>query len=305
MTRGHFTRGALFSLAGLYAYPYLPAMAKDSFLMRAIPSTGEKIPAIGLGSWLTFNVGDSEKEREPMRNVLREFAALGGRVVDSSPMYGRSERVIGELAAELSLTDKLWFATKVWTSGEQAGKGQIDNSVDYLGKWPSVLQVHNLLDLNTHIKTLRALKEEGKLKYIGFTHYMDYAHTDVASLLRKERPDFIQINLSIRSRAAEDYLLPLAQDKGVAVIVNQPFETGGLFGYVQGKPLPSWAGEWGMTTWASFFLKYIISNSSVTCVIPATRQVAHVRENMAAGVGPLPDAKTRKMMVDYFTQQAG
>jgi diketogulonate reductase-like aldo/keto reductase len=275
-----------------------------TMIKRRVHSSGELIPAIGLGSWITFDVGNSEDELKPMRNVLKAFADAGGLVVDSSPMYGRSEKVIGQLAAELGIANKLWFATKVWTTGERAGKSQIENSTALFKKWPALLQVHNLQDLKTHLKTLRALKEEGKLKYIGITHYLDSAHDEVAGLVKKEKLDFIQINLSVRSRAAEDHLIPLAADKGVSVIINRPFETGALFNTVNGVSLPGWAKDWNITTWAAYFLKYIISNENVTCTIPATSQVSHVKENMAACFEPLPDKVARKQMAAYYTKNA-
>ena len=303
-SRKTFLQKSLLSAAGLFAAPLLLSTAGKEMVLRAIPSTGEKVPAIGMGSWLTFNVGEKAEQRAPMRQVLKTFVESGGRVIDSSPMYGRSERVIGELAGELGVTDKLWVATKVWTSGEEAGKSQISNSVELFRKWPAVLQVHNLLDLKIHLKTLRKLKDEGKLKYVGITHYVNSSHERLANLLKTEPLDFLQINLSVRNTASEDYLLPLAADRGVAVIINQPFETGALFNHVQGVPLPPWAKDWLIGTWASYFLKYIISNSSVTCVIPATTQVAHVKENMAAMYSPLPDGNTRQKMVEYFKRNA-
>lgn len=303
-SRKQFLRTSLLGLSGLYAAPMLSQLAPTEMIYRTIPASGEKIPAIGMGSWITFNVGESEQQRAPMRAVLKAFVERGGRVIDSSPMYGRSERVIGELAAELGITGKLWVATKVWTSGEEAGKEQIRNSVQLFKKWPAALQVHNLLDLKTQLNTLRQLREEGHVKYVGITHYLNSSHGELAKLLKSEPLDFLQINLSIRNTASEDYLLPLAADKGVAVIINQPFETGGLFRYVEGASLPGWAAELGIESWAAYFLKYIISNSSVTCVIPATTQAVHAEENMAAGYGPLPDRRTREKMVEYFKSNA-
>ena len=272
--------------------------------MRPVLSTGEKIPAIGLGSWITFDVGNAESELQPMRNVLKAFADAGGTVVDSSPMYGRSEKVIGQLASELGITNKLWIATKVWTSGERSGKNQVENSTTYFKKWPALIQVHNLQDVKTHLKTLRALKEEGKLKYIGITHYLNSEHSELAELVKTEKLDFIQINVSIRNTAAEDHLIPLAADKGVSVIINRPFETGALFNTVNGVSLPNWANDLGITTWAAWFLKYIISNPNITCTIPATSQVTHLKENMAACFEPLPDKATRKKMIDYYLKNA-
>ena len=273
-------------------------------ITRKIPSSGELIPAIGLGSWITFNVGDSENELAPMRNVLGAFVEAGGKVIDSSPMYGRSEKVIGKLAAELNVTDKLWFATKVWTTGESSGKTQIENSREYFKKWPVLLQVHNLQDLKTHLRTLRALKEEGKLKYIGVTHYLDSEHETLANVVKSEKLDFIQVNFSIRSRSAENYLLPLAAERGVGVIINKPFESGALFPAINNVSLPTWSKEWGISSWSAFFLKYIISNTNITCTIPATSQVSHLQENMAACFGPVPDEATRKKMVEYFLNNA-
>ena len=285
-----------------------PNVFKDrrsaAMITRKIPSSGELIPAIGLGSWITFNVGDSENELAPMRNVLGAFVDVGGKVIDSSPMYGRSEKVIGKLAAELNVTDKLWFATKVWTTGESSGKTQIENSREYFKKWPVLLQVHNLQDLKTHLRTLRALKEEGKLKYIGITHYLDSEHETLANVVKAEKLDFIQVNFSIRSRSAENYLLPLAAERGVGVIINKPFESGALFPAINNVSLPTWSKEWGISSWSAFFLKYIISNTNITCTIPATSQVSHLQENMAACFGPVPDEATRKKMVEYFLNNA-
>jgi len=285
-----------------------PNVFKDrrsaAMITRKIPSSGELIPAIGLGSWITFNVGDSENELAPMRNVLGAFVDAGGKVIDSSPMYGRSEKVIGKLAAELNVTDKLWFATKVWTTGESSGKTQIENSREYFKKWPVLLQVHNLQDLKTHLRTLRALKEEGKLKYIGITHYLDSEHETLANVIKAEKLDFIQVNFSIRSRSAENYLLPLAAERGVGVIINKPFESGALFPAINNVSLPTWSKEWGISSWSAFFLKYIISNTNITCTIPATSQVSHLQENMAACFGPVPDEATRKKMVEYFLNNA-
>ncbi len=277
---------------------------QSKMIIRRIPSSGEMIPAIGLGSWITFDVGESEDERTPMRNVLKAFVDAGGKVVDSSPMYGRSEKVIGSLAAELNVADKLWLATKVWTSGAKAGKTQIDNSKDLFKKWPALIQVHNLQDVKTHLQTLRSLKEEGKLKYIGITHYQDSQHDELAALVKSEKLDFIQVNLSIRNTSAENHLIPLAADKGVGVIINRPFESGALFQAINNVSLPAWAKDLNISTWAAFFLKYIISNANVTCAIPATSQVNHLRQNMAACLEPLPDIAARKKMATYFAENA-
>jgi diketogulonate reductase-like aldo/keto reductase len=303
LTRKEFIRLTGQTTAGLLIYPYTITI-ETAQVLRSIPSTGEKIPAIGLGSWLTFDISNNEDDLSARRDVLKTFYALGGRVVDSSPMYARSEAVIGRLAAELNLTDKLWFATKVWTNGESEGKRQIEDSIRYFKKAPNLFQVHNLLDYSTQIKTIRKMKEEGKIKYVGVTHYLNSAHADLEKLIENDKPDFIQINFSIRNRAVEDRLLPLAADKGVAVIINRPFETGAMFDSVGNAPLPEWAKDWGIKTWASYFLKYIISNPAVTCTIPATRRVDHLKENMAAILEPLPDTATRKKMVEYYLKNS-
>lgn len=303
ISRQQFVKQCGISIAGAILLPPMTLSAAKP-VERTIPSSGEKIPAIGLGSWITFDAGASEQEQAPLREVLKSFVESGGRVVDSSPMYGRSEAVIGKLAAELKVTDKLWFATKVWTNGEKSGKEQIDNSMRLFQKNPALLQVHNLRDYSTHIKTLRKLKEEGKIRYIGITHYVNSAHEDMARIIKADKPDFIQLFLSVRNRVAENSLLPLAAEKGVAVIINRPFETADLFRAIGNTPLPSWAADWGITTWAAFFLKYIISNPHVTCVIPATSKPAHLKENMAAGLDPLPGETIRKKMSDYFIQHA-
>ena len=283
---------------------FFPGLQTGKMVTRKILSSGEIIPAIGLGSWITFDVGDNQDELLRMQNVLKEFVDAGGKLVDSSPMYGRSERVIGQLASNLNIADKLWIATKVWTSGEAAGKTQIKNSTTHFKKWPSLIQVHNLQDVKTHLKTLRSLKEEGRLKYIGITHYLNSEHEEMARLVKSEKLDFIQVNFSIRSRSAENYLLPLAAERGVGVIINKPFESGALFPAINNVSLPTWSKEWGISSWSAFFLKYIISNTNITCTIPATSQVSHLEENMAACFGPVPDEATRKKMVEYFLNNA-
>ncbi len=274
-------------------------------LHRTIPATGEKIPAIGLGSWLTFNVGTTAAERIPIKDVIRTFYNAGGRVIDSSPMYGRSEQTIGEITRDLNITRDLFLTTKVWTTGEQEGLAQIENSKTLFFTWPRVLLVHNLQDLRTHIHTLRSLKEEGKIKYLGFTHYLNHAHREMADLIQSLKPDFIQVNLSIRNTEAENYLIPLAAAHGVAVMINKPFETGVLFETIKGKSLPPWAHEYGIHSWAAYFLKFILAQKDITCVIPATSNVMHLKENMSGGMGVIPDLKVRKQMWDWYGKVAG
>lgn len=300
--RSFLAKATLYSAAG-YISAKSGNMVND-LIHRTIPSTGEKLPAIGLGSWLTFDVGTSNSELTPVKSVIKSFYEAGGRLIDSSPMYGRSEQAIGESASQLGLTDKLWLATKVWTTGQERGKQQIENSRSLFKTWPMLLQVHNLQDMQSHLRTLRQLKAEGKIKYIGLTHYVNGMHREMANLVRSEKPDFVQINLSIRNTAAEDYLIPTAADHGVAVIINRPFETGALFDAIGGAPLPPWAKDYNIKTWAAYFLKFIISNPDITCTIPATSKEDHVRENMGACFGLLPDQAGRKRMQEYFFIEA-
>jgi len=270
-------------------------------LKRPIPRTGEMLPAVGLGSWLTFDIGASPAERAPRREVLQKFVELGGSVVDTSPMYGRAESVIGDLANELGVRDRLFLATKVWTDGREAGIRQMETSMQRLRTTRlDLMQVHNLVDVDTQLQTLRAWKQQGRIRYLGVTHYTTSAYPALERLMKREELDFVQFNYSIDEREAEQRLLPLAQARGIAVIVNRPFEGAGLFGKVRGAPLPEWAAEFDCTSWAQFFLKYILAHPAVTCAIPATSKVKHLEDNMQAGLGRLPDAKTREKMVAYL-----
>jgi diketogulonate reductase-like aldo/keto reductase len=254
-----------------------------------------------LGTWQTFDVEPEPAALRPVREVLAAFVTGDGSVVDSSPMYGRSEAVVGELAGELGIRKQLFLATKVWTSGREAGARQIDESFRrFRAERIDLLQVHNLLDWRVQLTTLRQLKDRKKVRYIGVTHYTASAHGQIAGVLRDEEIDFIQINYSLAEREAERELLPLALSKGVAVLINRPFAEGALFRAVRGKPLPAWAGDIGCSTWAQFFLKFIISHPAVTCVIPATAKIAHLAENLQAGSAPVPDAPTRERMARYF-----
>jgi diketogulonate reductase-like aldo/keto reductase len=235
--------------------------------------------------------------------VLAEFVRLGGMVVDSSPMYGTSERVAGDLAAELNLKAKLFLATKVWTSGRDAGIRQMDESFRRLrADRMDLMQVHNLLDWRTHLATLQQWKEQGKVRYIGVTHYTAAAYDELARVLASVDVDFVQLNYSVAEREAERKLLPFAADKGLGVLINRPFAEGALFRKVRGKPVPSWARDVGCVTWAQYFLKFIISHPAVTCAIPATSKVEHLIDNMQAGMEPLPDAAMRARMVDHIAK---
>ena len=268
-------------------------------LQRAIPSSGEKLPVIGLGTWQSFDVGTSAAERQPLEEVLQAFVRLGGRVIDSSPMYGRAEGVVGDLAAKLGLHDRLFLATKVWTTGKDAGVKSMERSFDLMKtKRMDLMQVHNLVDVQTHLATLREWKEQGRVRYIGITHYTASSHAEVARVLQREKVDFVQINYSVGEREAEERLLPVAHERGVAVIVNRPFGGGDLFSRVRGKPLPDYAAEIDCASWAQLFLKWIVAHPAVTCAIPATSKLRHLEDNMRGGIGALPDAKMRQRISD-------
>jgi len=271
--------------------------AAPAQFMRKIPKSGEAIPAIGLGTSRTFDVGSAPGDRQAQREVLKLFAAQGGRLVDTSPMYGESETVVGDLAAELGLTKKLFLATKVWTSGREDGIRQMEESFRLLKtQRMDLMQIHNLLDWKIHLKTLRDWKVRGKIRYLGITHYTESAYDDLATVMASEDIDFVQLNYNIVARAAEKRLLPLAQERKIAVLVNRPFQKAGLFDKVRSKELPAWAKDIDCTSWAQFFLKFILGHPSVTCAIPATRKPKHLLDNMQAGLGRMPDAATREKM---------
>ena len=268
---------------------------------RPIPSTGEQIPIIGLGTWQTFDVGRNASQLAVLAKIIHTFVQEGGSLIDASPMYGTAEQVVGELAGRLGITQQLFMATKVWTTGKEAGVQQMEASMQKMNAQPmDLMQVHNLVDYQTQLATMEEWKLQGKIRYTGITHYTEMWHDAVEEVMQKYPIDFIQINYSILLRGAANSLLPMAMDKGVAVIVNRPFEFGRLFKKVQQRPLPDWAKEFQIRTWGQFFLKYIISHPAVTCVIPATSSLTHLKENMQAGKGDLPDEKTRQRMLQYF-----
>jgi diketogulonate reductase-like aldo/keto reductase len=270
-------------------------------IRRTIPRGGESLPVIGLGTWQTFDVGGDAAARLGLKRVLGQFAGLGGAVIDCSPMYGTSERVVGDLAAELNLRPKLFLATKVWTTGRDAGIRQMEDSLRLLrADRMDLMQVHNLVDWRSHIGTLRQWKEQGRVRYIGVTHYTAAAYDDLAQVLASAELDFVQLNYSVAEREAERKLLPLAADRRLAVLINRPFAEGQLFRKVRGKPVPPWGKDIGCATWAQYFLKFIISHPAVTCAIPATSKVEHLIDNMQAGLEPLPDAATRARMADHM-----
>src|SRR5687768_9259832 len=301
-------RSALKLFAGLLAAgparaatPSAPA--SSSMITRPIPRSGETLPVVGLGTWQTFDVGLDAAERAGLREVLQTLVARGGKVVDSSPMYGEAERVAGDLTSDLGLRDRLFLATKVWTSGREAGIRQMEQSMKLMrAKRMDLMQIHNLLDHETHTKTLRDWKGAGRVRYIGVTHYTSSAFRELEKLVATKQFDFVQFNFSMGESAAEERLLPACADSGTAVIVNRPFAQGGLFARVKGKSLPPWAADFDCNSWGQFFLKWIVANPAVTCVIPATRRRAHMEDNAQAGAGRLPDAATRRRMLEHLQQ---
>lgn len=271
-------------------------------LMRKIPSSGETIPAIGLGTSGPFEVTADDKARAPLREVLQGFFVGGATLIDTSPMYSTAEAVLGDLLTP-EQQSKAFIATKVWTPGsgghgEAKGIEQMQRSMSLLKhKRIELMQVHNLVDLDVHLKTLKKWKAEGRIKYIGVTHYTTSSYPDLIAIIEREKLDFVQFNYSVGTRDAEKKLLPLCADKGVAVLINRAFEDGNLFTRVKGKPLPAWAAEFGATSWAQVFLKFVLAHPSVTCVIPATGKIRNLVDNLGAGMGALPDAKQRAQIV--------
>lgn len=304
MGQGGLTRRELLALggaAGLAAALGMRAQAQGGGGMRTrkVPRTGEAVPVIGLGTWQTFDVGSSEEERAPRLEVLRAFLAAGGRVIDSSPMYGRAEEVTGDLLAALPGAPRPFLATKVWTRGKESGEAQIRESFRRLrATQVDLLQVHNLLDRETHLPRLREMKDAGKIRYVGITHYAQSSFGEMERLLRTEKLDFVQLPYSAATREAEKRLLPAAAEAGTAVLVMRPFEEGELFRAVKGKPLPRWAKEIGATAWSQVFLSFILAHPAVTAVLPATSNPRHLAENVGAGLGPAPDEKLRKRMAE-------
>ena len=304
MTRREAAKVIGGTAAGLFL-PITTRAANESssaMLTRTIPSSGEKLPVIGLGTWQAFDVDLTTDNRTQLDEVLSLFVKFGGRVIDSSPMYGRAEEVIGDLTATLGIRDKLFLATKVWTHGKESGIKSMERSMALLRtKRIDLMQVHNLVDVHTHLATLREWKEQGRIRYFGITHYEAGAFREMENLMRSEKLDFVQINYSLMEPEAEQSLLPLAHERGIAVLANRPLGAGDLFGKVRLKPLPDWASEFDCRSWAQFFLKWIVAHSAITCAIPATNKPGHLEDNMQGGTGRLPDPKTRRRMVEFVS----
>lgn len=267
-------------------------------ITRTIPSTKELLPVIGLGTWKTFDVSP-QSDTTPQTEVLKTLHQSGATLIDSSPMYGNAEEIVGTVSQATAVADSFFYATKVWTQGKEEGIQQMKDSMRKMQRETiDLMQIHNLVDWKTHLQTLRGWKEEGLVKYIGITHYTDDMHDELARIIAAEPIDFVQFNYSITARNAEKKLLSVAAEHGVATLINRPFGEGSLFKFVMGKQLPEWAEEYGITTWAQYMLKFIVSHPAVTCVIPATAKPMHAQINCLAGNEPVLDEKTREKMAE-------
>jgi diketogulonate reductase-like aldo/keto reductase len=297
-------RGVLRMLLAAVSMPALrPSTgdaAEQSIITKPVPSTGEALPVVGLGSWITFNVGDDIAARDSCAEVMRAFFESGGRLIDSSPMYGSSQAVIGYGLEKLGKPSRLVSADKVWTSSGARGPAQIEESRRRWGVGRfDLLQVHNLLAWEEHLPTLFEMKESRRLSYVGITTSEGRRHDEVEQIMLSRPIDFVQVSYNIADREVEQRILPLAREKGIAVLINRPFREGALLESLQNKPLPGWVPEIGAASWAQFILKFIVSHPAVTCAIPATTRVDHVRENLRAATGRLPDDALRRRMVEH------
>ena len=296
--------GALVALGVGTMLPAVPSSAQNKpFITRAIPSSGEAMPVVGLGSWITFNVGNDRVARDSCAEVMRSFFDAGGRMIDSSPMYGSSQDVIGYGLSKLGKPPRAFSADKVWISSGSAGRAQIEKSRERWGVPRfDLVAVHNLLSWQEHLPTLFAMKAAGQIRYVGVTTSEGRRHQEIEQIMRREPLDFVQVSYSAVERDVEARILPLARDRGIAVVVNRPFREGALIRSVKRQPLPSWAADADCANWAEFLLKFIVSHPVVLCAIPATTSVAHVRENMGAGLGRLPDEAMRRRMAAHVEQ---
>jgi diketogulonate reductase-like aldo/keto reductase len=276
------------------------AAAQPGPSTRAIPSSGEPLPRVGLGTWITFNVGNDPPARAHCAQVLRAFFEAGGRLVDSSPMYGSSQGVVGEALRSLGAQQRVFAADKVWTGADGAAQLEASRALWEVPRF-DLLEVHNLLAWEKQLALLQKMKDEGRVRYVGITTSEGRRHREFEQVMRNQRLDFVQFTYNLLDREAEQRLLPVAAERGIAVLVNRPFQEGDLLRRLQRFPLPSWAGEIGCASWAQFALKFVISHPAVTCAIPATRRIDHVRENLGVARGPLPDAPTRQRMAAYVT----
>jgi diketogulonate reductase-like aldo/keto reductase len=300
--RREIIKSGMGMMAAMATYPQLSMSQADniSLIKKAIPSTGEAIPVIGLGTSRTFDAGQQGQQNK-LLPVIEAFFANGGTLVDSSPMYGAAQQTVGRLLDKLDRPETLFSATKVWIEGKQAGIDQMQQSMKLWGIDSfDLMQIHNLKDWQIHLETLREWKSQGKIRYIGITTSHNRFHEELADIMNKESLDFVQFTYNIDNRTSEKSLLPIAFDKGIAVLVNRPFQRGDLFQRVKGKELPVWAGELGIKSWGQYFLKFAVSHPAVTCAIPATSKVKHMLDNMQAGYGDVPDLASRQKMINYL-----
>ena len=303
LTRRHFMQGLGLLSAGVALMPTAVFGESRKAIKHAIPSSGERIPVIGMGTSRTFDVGADPAILTQLGQVLQVFFDNAGAVIDSSPMYGNSESIVGNLLKTIPDKEQLFAATKVWTYGRQSGIDQMQESMQRMGVGVmDLMQIHNLRDWKIHLPTLRQWKQAGKIRYIGITTSYGRYHSDLMQIMRTEQLDFVQFTYNIGNRTVEDSLLPLAADRGIATLINRPYQRGALFRSVKGKALPEWAREFDCSSWGQFFLKFVVSHPAVTCVIPATSKVHHMTDNMAANYGRLPSPAMRKQMIQYFEQ---
>ncbi|CAB1059297.1 Putative oxidoreductase [Olavius sp. associated proteobacterium Delta 1] len=301
ISRRHFMQGLGLLSAGMALMPQSVFGESRQANKHTIPSSGERIPVIGMGTSRTFDVGDDSAILAQLAQVLQVFFDNGGAVIDSSPMYGNSETVVGNLLKTISNKDQLFAATKVWTYGKQSGIDQMQQSMQRMGVGAmDLMQIHNLRDWKIHLPTLRQWQQEGRIRYIGITTSHGRSHSDLIQIMRTEQLDFVQFTYNIGNRTVEDSLLPLAADRGIATLINRPYQRGTLFRSVKGQALPEWTREFDCNSWGQFFLKFVVSHPAVTCVIPATSKVHHMTDNMAANFGKLPSPSMRKRMLQYF-----
>jgi diketogulonate reductase-like aldo/keto reductase len=301
LSRAAFLRLAASMGAALFGHQFAVAQPRDrgdAMQTRPIPSSGEALPVIGCGTYVGFDVSADSEKLKALADVVRTLRDAGGKVFDSSPMYGRAEAVLGDLLAAAPDPECTFIATKVWTRGRQAGITQMERSFALLRvKRIDLMQVHNLLDWQTHLRTLRSWKQDGRIRYLGVTHYTSSAYDELEAVMRKETLDFVQLNYSLDDRAAERKLLPLAAERGIAILVNVPFGGGGLLRRLRNRPLPNWAAEIDCTSWAQILLKFVLAHPAVTCVIPGTGNPAHMADNCGAGTGTPLDAALRKRII--------
>ncbi len=298
ISRRDFLKTACAGSLAIGALPETVLAMTDNVIKKRIPASGEELSIIGMGTSRTFTHATPMKQ---LGEVLQVFFDNGGELIDSSPMYGPAEGIVGELLETTNNTSALFAATKVWTKGREQGVDQMNRSMELMGvKVMDLMQIHNLKDWQVHLKTLRNWKEQGKIRYLGITTSHGRFHDELEAIMKKEPLDFIQLTYNIDNRITDERLLPLAQDKGIATLINRPYQRGYLFEKVKGKPLPPWASDIDCASWGQFFLKYIAGNPAVTCIIPATTKVKHMADNMGAGKGRIPDAAMRKRMLRYL-----